>query len=222
MALGLDSGLLTRCRGADWQRPVAGALSLRGRPVPLLVLLTVVSTLGGCAPMVSSIYRPEVPGGELSRSKCGGRVGPKEIVTFAAGAVRVRMSAHPLSDGRVRVAVTYLVPSDVRLRLAADAFVVTEHGDGRTHRYNITRLTQSTPEGRWEDIPARSEIAGRDLGPPGRRSAAPFFGAFTTEDPLPPVFEVQLPPAVMNGAATDFPKVLFRRVDEAWISPFNC
>jgi hypothetical protein len=172
--------------------------------------------------MVSSIYRPEVPGGELSRPQCDGRVGPKEIVTFAAGAVRVRMSAHAVSDGRVRVAVTYLVPSNVRLRLTAGEFVVTRHGDGRTQRYSIPRLTDITAQGRSDDIPVQSEISGRDLGPPNRRSAAPFFGMFTTESPLPSVFEVQLPPAVVNGAATDFPKVLFRRVDETWISPFNC
>jgi hypothetical protein len=100
----------------------------------------------------------------------------------------------------------YLVPSDVRLRLALDEFVVTEPGDGRTQRYRIERLTHSTVEGKWEEVAAQSELIGRDVGPPGQRSPAPIFGAFTTEGPLPGVFEVQLPKALVDDAAIDFPK----------------
>lgn len=122
------------------------------------------------------------------------------------------MSAHKLSDGRVRVSVTYLVPSGVSLRLTADEFVVIEPGDGLTQRSHIGRLTHYTAEGRWAEVGIQSEVSGRDLGPPDRRSPAPFFGAFTTEAPLPSVFEVQLPPAVVNGAATGFPRVLFQTI----------
>jgi hypothetical protein len=215
-------GLLTRRPRLGWQQPAPGAPPSPGRSARLLALFAVVSVLAGCAPMVSSIYRPEVPGGELSGEKCGGRVGPKEVVTFGVGAVRVRMSALRLSDERARVSVTYLVPSHVTLRFAAAEFIVTEQASGRTQRYTITRLTHATAEGRWEEIPVQSEISGGGLGAPPRGSPGQFFGAFTTEGRIPDVFEVQLPPAVLNGASTDFPKVLFRRVEEAWISPFNC
>jgi len=171
--------------------------------------------------MVSSIYRPEVPGGELSRPRCGGRVGPEEIVTVHAGAISVRMSASG-DRGRGRVSFAYPMAHDVRSRLAADEVVVTEPGEDRPRRYRIERLTHATAAGTWEHAPPPRELTGRDLRPPRPGSPASVFGAVASDGPLPAVFEVQLPPAIVNGAAVEIPKVVFRQGDAAWISPLNC
>ncbi|MCB1614680.1 MAG: hypothetical protein KDI30_01575, partial [Pseudomonadales bacterium] len=60
------------------------------------------------------------------------------------------------------------------------------------------------------------------LAPAGRPGLSRFSVQINTAEPLPDNFELQSPPAVVDGEQIAFPPIRFERKVWAGISPFNC
>ena len=199
--------------------------------------------LTGCFPIVETIYRPEVPGGQLSGPYCGGRysgkgLGPKEIVTIVQAGVRVELRASDRSfDERgeavqatsnqsvatVSFLVVFVIPEGVTFRLLSSEFVVFEPDRNAGINYSIPDLSHFFQRGgRIQRVLSTNSILGETVTWWGSPLPERYWGSFTTTGPLPEYFTLAMPRALVNGQTVEFPKVGFRRATESWVSLMNC
>ena len=195
------------------------------------------SGLTGCAPINEKIYRPEAPGGQLSGAYCGGRFGPKEVVTIARAGVRVEVRASDRSFNErgetvrstseqsvatVSFLVAFVIPEGVDFRLLSDKFIVFEQGSNDGSPYPVPDLNFSQRGGRLQRILSTKSFLDQILVRWGLPPPERYWGSFSTRGPLRERFTLAIPRATVNGLTVEFPRVGFTRVTETWVSPMNC
>lgn len=191
-----------------------------------MILATLLTTLGACAPMVIEYYKPSAPRGELVGPKsCARLVGPRTGIEFSDHGLLLQVVAH---EKMINIRIT--VPEGKTATFLSNDIGLRTTVDGEPRTLNWPDIDYN----HYHDVGGANRYEDIKIGPTDPMVGKTYNLSWVLKQPrlhstsillkeaLPDTFYLQLPSLLYDGKTINYPQIQFKKAKGVGIYSVNC